>query len=316
MDPARILITGAAGFVGRHLLPLIRVRFPSAEVIGTSAEPRPDLRVLDITDQAGVGAIVRAVRPDVCIHLAAVSAVPAARADAARAWRVNLQGTLALAQAILAEMRTCRLLFVSSADVYGASFRAGRPLDETAAAAPANIYGATKAAADLAIGALVAAEGLQAIRLRPFNHTGPGQTAQFAVPAFARQIARIEAGLQEPVLRVGALDPQRDFLDVRDVCRAYIAAIGTPLDPGTILNLASGTPRRIGDILAELLAIAGVDARIEAERAALRAGDTPFACGDPRLAQARLGWRPAIAWSTTLADVIEDWRARVRNGTD
>ncbi|MBO0711710.1 MAG: GDP-mannose 4,6-dehydratase, partial [Acetobacteraceae bacterium] len=191
MDPARILITGAAGFVGRHLLPLVRARFPAAAVTGTSAEPRPDLRVLDITDRRGVGALVREIRPDVCIHLAAVSAVNAARRDAALTWRVNLHGTLWLAEAILAEAPECRLLLVSSADVYGGSFRIGRPLDETAPPAPANIYAATKAAADLAIGALVAAEGLRAIRLRPFNHTGPGQTAQFAVPAFARQIARI-----------------------------------------------------------------------------------------------------------------------------
>jgi GDP-4-dehydro-6-deoxy-D-mannose reductase len=211
----------------------------------------------------------------------------------------------------MAEAPECRLLMVSSAEVYGASARTGRPLDETALPAPANTYAATKAAADLAIGAL-AAEGLRAIRLRPFNHTGPGQSPTYVVPAFARQVALIEAGLQPPVMRVGALEPRRDFLDVRDVCAAYAACLRVEaLEPGLILNLASGTPRRVGDILGDLLALAGVEAAIETRDALLRPSEIPVASGDAGRAAALLGWRPAIGWDATLRDVLDDWRRRV-----
>ena len=199
---------------------------------------------LDITDHAAVRTLVRRVRPDACVHLAAISAVPAARQDPALAWNVNLHGSLALAGALLETVPECRLIYVSSADIYGRSFLSGLPLDEMAAPAPMNTYAATKAATDLALGAMVG-EGLLVVRLRPFNHTGPGQSTVFVVPAIARQVARIAAGLQKPVLELGALDPVRDFLDVRDVCDAYVACLAHPaIPPGTILNIASGQPRR------------------------------------------------------------------------
>lgn len=311
MTPRRILVTGAAGFVGQHLLPVLRVEFPEAVVIASAAEARPGFRGLDVTRPDAVTAAIRDIRPDSCVHLAGIAAPTEARRDPDLAWRVNLHGSLNLARAIMAEAPECRLLLVSSAEVYGASARVGTPLDEAALPAPANTYAATKAAADLAIGAL-AAEGLRAIRLRPFNHTGPGQSATYVVAAFARQVARIAAGLQPPIMRVGALEPRRDFLDVRDVCAAYAACLGAEtLEPGLILNLASGTPRRIGDILRDLLALAGVAAEIETGSALLRPSEIPVASGDAGRAAALLGWRPTIDWDTTLRDVLADWRRRV-----
>ncbi len=309
MEPRRVLVTGASGFVARHLTPRLRAAFPAAELILCGVGPV----ALDITDADAVDALVAARRPDVCIHLAAVSAVPEARRNPGHAWQVNLHGTLALARAILAHAPDCVLLFVSSAEIYGRSFAAGQPLDETAAAAPMNIYAATKAAADLTLGAL-AGEGLRAIRLRPFNHTGPAQTDQFVVPAFARQIALIAAGRQPPVLRVGALDPQRDFLDVRDVCDAYLACIrhAQHLAPGAIFNIASGIPRRIGDILHRLLELAGVTAEIETNTGLLRPSEIPLAIGAAGRARTELDWTPRIAWDDTLAAVLTDWRERVR----
>lgn len=313
MAPRRILVTGAAGFVGRHLLPVLRADFPEAEVVLSSAEARPGFRPLDVTQPDAAAAVIRDIRPDACVHLAGIAAPPEARRNPDLAWRVNLHGTLTLARAIMAEAPECRLLLVSSAEVYGASARAGRPLDESALPAPSNTYAATKAAADLAVGAM-AAEGLRAVRLRPFNHTGPGQSPTYVVAAFARQVARIEAGLQPPVMRVGALDPRRDFLDVRDVCAAYAACLRVEApEPGLILNLASGTPRRIGDILHDLLALAGVEAGIETGGALLRPSEIPESFGDPNRAAALLGWRPAIDWGTTLRDVLNDWRRRVRD---
>ena len=304
--PRRILVTGAGGFVGRHLPPALAERLPGAEAIPARA---------DLADPAAVEAEVRRVRPDGCVHLAAVSAVGAAREDPNRAWRVNLGGTLALARAILAHAPACLLVFASSADSYGGSFRAGCALDEGAPLAPLNAYAATKAAADLALGALVP-EVLRCVRVRAFNHTGPGQAPAFAVPAFARQAARIAAGLQPPVLQVGNLDPRRDFLDVRDVCAAYALCLarGDALPPGAILNIASGEPRRIGDVLDAVLREAGIEARVEASADRLRPSDVPVARGDAGLARRLLGWTPMIPWAETLRSVVADWRERVAAG--
>ncbi len=301
MPPRRILLTGADGFVGRHLLPVLAAAYPDAEVLSP---------FFDVTDEDAVDQAVAAAAPDAVLHLAAIAAPMDARRDPALAWQVNLHGTLRLARAVIAHVPAAAFLFVGTADAYGTSFRSGAALDETAPLAPQNTYGATKAAADLALGAM-AAEGLRAVRLRPFNHTGPGQTDAFVVPAFARQVARIAAGLQPPLLEVGDLTPYRDFLDVRDVCRAYALALGATLEPGTILNLASGEPRQIGSVLQGLLTIAGVEAEVRTDPARLRPSDIPRAAGNAQRAQDQLGWRPEIPWEQTLRDVLEDWKGRV-----
>ncbi len=305
-SPQRILVTGASGFVGHHLLPALAERFPGAEVMPARA---------DLADPEAVEAEVRQACPDGCIHLAAVAAVAAAREDPDHAWRVNLGGTLALARAILLHAPRCVLVFASSADAYGESFRAGAPLDESAPLAPLNTYAATKAAADLALGAMVP-EGLRAVRVRAFNHTGPGQAPAFAVPAFARQAARIAAGVQPPVLHVGNLEARRDFLDVRDVCAAYALCLARAdaLPQGAILNIASGTARKISEVLDAVLREAGVEARIETSAARLRPADLPMAQGDAGLARRVLGWAPSVPWAETLRDVVADWRERVAAG--
>ena len=309
MAPRRILLTGAGGFVAAHLRPLLRAAFPEAAIIELGGQGAK----LDLADGPAVARFVADSAPDACIHLAAVTAVPAANADPDAAWRVNLLGTLSLARALQAANPQAVLLFASSAELYGRSFAAGVALDEGALPAPMNTYAATKAAADLALGAM-AATGLRVIRMRPFNHTGPGQSPSFVVPAFARQVARIAAGLQEPRLQVGALDPYRDFLDVRDVCAAYVAALAhaDSLAPGAIFNVASGIPRRIGDILEALMAMAGVQAEVSTGQALLRKAEIPTASGNASAARAALGWAPAIAWERTLADVLADWHVRVR----
>lgn len=313
MQPRRILVTGAGGFVGAHLLPRLRARFPDAVLVTPGAgAPR-----VDVADAASVERLVQPDPPDACIHLAAVSGIPAATGNPDHAWRVNVHGTLVLARALRRARPDCVFVYVSSSEVYGRSFAPGIPLDEGAVPAPMNTYAATKAAADLALGAM-AGDGLHAIRLRPFNHTGPGQSAGFVMPAFARQAARIAAGLQEPRMQVGSLDPRRDFLDVRDICDAYVACLAQAdhIDPGTILNLASGTARRIGDILDRICALAGVAPEIAVGAKLLRKGDIPSASGNAAAARALLGWGPRIAWDQTLADVVADWRARVAAAPD
>ena len=306
--PRRILVTGATGLVGKHLLPVLAARFPDAAMLAPA---------FDVTDPDATAAAIEDATPDAVVHLAAVAAIPAAQNDPETAWQVNLLGTLRLARALRATSPEAVLLWVGSADAYGASFRAGTPLDESALLAPLNTYGATKAATDLALGAM-AADGLRVVRARSFNHTGPGQSPSFVVPAFARQVARIAAGLQPPVLDVGALDPRRDFLDVRDVCAAYATILerGDRLPAGTVLNIASGVPRRISDVLQWLIDRAGVPVEVRTDAARLRTTDIPVALGDAGLARALLDWAPGIAWEQTLADVLDDWNARVAADPD
>lgn len=302
------MVTGADGFVGGHLLPALRRRFPDSELAAAT---------FDVADPDSARGAVAAARPEALVHLAAIAAPTEARSAPDLAWRVNLHGTLNLARAVLAECPGCLMLFASSADAYGESFRSGRPLDEEAALMPLGTYGATKAAADLALGAM-AADGLRSVRARPFNHIGPGQSPAFAVAAFARQVARIEAGLQPPVVEVGSIGTMRDFLDVRDVCSAYAAILERrdSLAAGQVLNIASGRARRLGDVLDQLLRAAGVDAEVRTDQARLRPAEIAVSAGDSSLARRLLGWAPAIPWEQTLADVLADWRRRVAAGEE
>ena len=317
--PRRILLTGADGFAGAWALRQLESRrLPDLEIFAGVHKNEFSYRGaraigLDVADRARVAEVVQAVKPSVVIHLAAVSTVHEARKDPRRAWEVNLGGTMNLAEALLRHSPQARLIAVSTSEVYGgaASTRTGA-LDETTALDPLNAYAASKAAADLLIGQM-AREGLSAVRIRPFNHTGPGQTENFVIPAFATQIARIEAGLQEPVMRVGNLEARRDFLDVRDVTDAYIdlAFSASPFEPGLVLNLASGTSRRIGEILNELLFLASVDVHVEIDPSRMRASETPFTNADATRIRNLLGWRSRIPWSRTLADVLEFCRNKV-----
>jgi len=315
-SPNRILVTGADGFVGRYLLRALRSAFPSAFLVACAREPvmvaADQTLPLDLLSADSIAECLAEARADAVIHLAAATVVPESFADPGLTWRINVDGTLALAQMLMRTAPETLLLYISSAETYGLTFQRGVPLDEDAPFAPANPYAASKAAADLALGEM-ALRGLRVIRMRTANHTGPGQSDALVVPAFAHQLARIEAGQQEPVLKVGALDRWRDFLDVRDVCAAYAAALshGPDLPPGTAFNIASGTPRRIGDVLDALIARIGLTVEIQTDAARLRPTDVVKAVGNPARAKAMLGWEPKIPWDETLDSVLADWRERV-----
>ncbi|RAI37021.1 NAD-dependent epimerase/dehydratase family protein [Rhodoplanes serenus] len=319
----RALVTGAGGFVGPYVCDALRqVVDGSVEIVRTALAANAHaiagpLLGLDVTDAAAVESLVERQRPDWVVHLAGIAAPAEATADWGRTWSINLTGTLNLAHAILRHAPDCVLLFAGSGQVYGASARSGRPMDERTLLAPIDDYSASKAAADLALGAM-ADRGLRAIRMRPFNHTGPGQNESFFVPSIAMQIARIEAGLQPPILRVGNLEAERDFLDVRDVANAYALAIrnADTLPPGTVLNVASGRRRRMRDVLERLVASSPATIAIEKDLARLRRSDLPCIVGDPSLSQRLLGWTPCHEFEETLANILTHSREIVTFGRD
>jgi GDP-4-dehydro-6-deoxy-D-mannose reductase len=313
-DYSRILVTGVGGFVGPWLVASLSERFPRARLVATRfrfGDKSSENIQLDVRDAIAVDQAIAEFAPDGVVHLAAISQVQEAQQSARATFDVNLGGTMNIAEAMRRHVPRAQLIFVSSGDVYGASFlTAHAPVDEHAAVDPMSFYAASKAAAELFI-AQAGREGLGVIRLRPFNHIGPGQSDRFVVASFVAQIVNIERGRQDPLLRVGDLDAKRDFLDVRDVAAAYVEAMTSEhLESGIILNIASGEARRVGDILESLLKKARVAIRTVADPARFRRVDIPITVGDARLARSLLGWAPKIPFEQTLADMLDARRAK------
>lgn len=293
----RIWVSGARGFVGSWLVP--RLEDAGHRVVAVDRE-------IDVTDAAAVAASIAAARPDALVHLAARASVAASREEPAVTARVNTLGTLHLLRAAQRFAAGARVLLVGSGEVYGAATDA-RAFDEGAALRPGSPYARSKAAADR-LGAVFGARGLDVIRARPFNHTGPGQSDSFVASSFARQLAEIEAGLRAPELHVGNLDAVRDFLDVADVVDAYQRLLerGVPAD---VYNIASGAGVAIGRLLERLLAHARVRPAVREDPARWRGTDA--AIGDASRLRRRTGWQPGIPLDDTLARLLDDWRRRV-----
>ena len=315
----RLLITGANGFVGSHLIKAFLALFPEdSECIGWGlesfgdADERVNWDKVDLRDTESVDQAVFRAKPTAVVHLAAISHVPTSYENPELVWNVNLLGTLRVLEAVKRHSPDAIVLVVSSSEVYGRSFSSGIALDEHALLAPRNPYAVSKSAADLLAGQY-AETGMRVFRLRPFNHVGPRQSADFVVSAFASQIAKIEKGLQEPVINVGNLDAQRDFLHVKDVVSAYLEIImeANLLTPGEIFNVCSGIPRAIGGILQDLLALSSTSISVQQDESRMRPSDTPLAVGNAELLKSKLNWHPVIPWETTLQDTLEYWRSAV-----
>jgi GDP-4-dehydro-6-deoxy-D-mannose reductase len=269
----------------------LQLKFPSARV-----------QKLDICEAAAVQETMQRERPDVVMHLAAVTFVPQAERERKLAFDTTVGGTLNILNAA-AGLSNVRVLFVSSAHIYAA---APGPVDESTPVVPNGFYGVTKRMAeDLAL--YYSAKDCFVAIARPFNHTGPGQRTDFAIPSFARQIAEAERGIREPKIRVGNLDAVRDFLDVRDVVRAY-RAIATQGQSGEIYNICSGRGRSIWSVLQGLIARARVPVEVETDPSRLRGVDTPAIVGDSSKLQRATDWRPSIPFEQTLDDLLAEAR--------
>jgi len=312
----KILVTGATGFVGRHLCR--RLLEVDHQVVGTAlferevaASTHPTV-VCDVTRETAVADLVRDVAPDAIVHLAAIASVPAASADAECAYRVNVGGTATLLEAMATHAPAATFLAISSAEVYGKVTPADLPLRETQTLAPASVYAETKAAVE-ALADIYAGQ-LRIVVLRPFSHIGPGQDPHFVASSFAKQIADIEAGRAEPVLHVGNLEARRDFSDARDVVEAYRLAIDA-CESHTPYNICSGNAVAIQDVLDGLLALTDADIRVEQDPARLRASDVPVLEGCADKFTAATGWAPRIPFAQTLADTLDYWRKRTAEST-
>lgn len=317
----RFLITGVSGFAGTTLARQLLAA--GHEVFGTTRCTAarthtllaPDhLRVATLDDAQRLADIVREIHPDGIFHLAAFTSPSASFNDPDGAYRSNLHGSLSLFAAVRAAGAACRVVWVGSCDAYGHVGPEGVPVTESNLFRPLSPYAVSKAAADLAAYQWSRAQGLDVMRMRPFNHTGPGQDPQFVCSDFARQLIAIERGQQPAQVEVGNLDVTRDFSDVRDVARAYTLAwkSGTA---GEAYNVCSGVPRTAREILETLIRLSGIDAGVVVRPERQRRVDVPFLVGSAAKLQATTGWTPMIAWEQTLRDLLDDWRQRLAGVT-
>jgi GDP-4-dehydro-6-deoxy-D-mannose reductase len=306
----RVLVTGANGFAGRHLVARLSERGHVVVTAGRPLEGAADY-ALDLADLDNLRSVVAGAQPDAIVHLAAQAFVPAANADALGTYDVNALGTARLLEAVRAHAPAARVVVAGSADVYGVQPAAAFPLSETAAPNPANPYAASKVAAEAFAVAAARTYGLDIVVTRAFNHIGPGQDPRFVVASFARQLAAIAAG-GEPHLWVGNLEAQRDFLDVRDVVSAYaLLAERAGGERGAIFNIARGEALAIKEILRRLITIAHVPVEVREDPARMRPADVPLVLGDPAKLREATGWAPQIPLERSLRDIYADARERV-----
>lgn len=310
----RTLVTGVGGFVADWLVP--RLRSNGDEVIGVRGPAAPEVTdpvrsvTVDLRDRGALLSLLRSVRPDRIVHLAAISFPADAERDPLDAMRVNYGGVDALLEGMVRFVPAARLLYVGTGAVYGAATAERAPYDENDPLQPDSLYAATKAAAERRCALAVEREGLDVVLARPFNHTGPGRPADYVESSLARQIARIERGESQGVVRVGSLEPRRDFSDVRDVVSAYELLLERG-ERGRAYNVCSGESRSIGELLDALLKLTPARPVIEQDPSRLPASALarPSLVGSPARMRA-LGWRPCHPLEETLKDLLDHWRAQ------
>ncbi|MGC2405282.1 MAG: GDP-mannose 4,6-dehydratase [Candidatus Cybelea sp.] len=308
----RALVTGAKGFVGRYLVDALRAEGVEVFACGGPNDRGERDCVLDVRDARTLRCALEAFRPTVVFHLAAQTFVPEAMRAPVETYEINAMGTARLAAAVRAYADSpTRIVFASSAEVYGARDPGEYPLRESIELRPRNPYGASKAAAEAMLLSEARSFGTDVVIARAFNHIGPGQREEFVVASLAAQLARI-AGGGAPQLFVGNLNAARDFLDVRDVAAAYVA-LARDGEPGEVYNVCSGRAVTIRDVLRELITIARVPVEVREDPLRVRSADIPLSVGAPEKLRSRTGWAPQIALPRSLRDIYEAARAIAQN---
>jgi len=315
----RALITGIGGFVGQHLAAHLLQQGDT--VIGIARDPvewgrdqpgsQVELIQADILSARDTEQAVAHAAPEHVYLLAGLSSVQPSFAEPLAFVQHNIACLINTLEAVRAHAPEARLLVVSSSEIYGSG--TGQALtDETAELRPENPYAASKAAQDLLGYTYALAHQLYVIRVRPFNHIGPGQSEHFVASSFAKQVTEIELGRKPPVISVGNLAMQRDFTDVRDMVRAYRLAL-LKCEPGTPYNVGTGIPVPIQRLLDGLVARSRTPVTITVDKARLRPSDPPGIICDASRFRRMTGWAPEIPIESTLDDILEDWRDRLRN---
>lgn len=306
------LVTGAQGFAGRHLLAELE-RQTDWQLVGLArgngtAAGRARLLTCDLRDAELVGRVIAHHRPDIVFHLAAQSYVPKSIAAPSETINNNVSAQVNLLEACRAASLDPTVLIVSSSEVYGQVGPDEVPIDEDQPFRPVNPYAVSKIAQDMLGLQYGLSYGMKIVRVRPFNHFGPGQSDRFVLSTFARQVAEAELLRIEPVVLTGNLDARRDFLDVRDVVRAYRMLVEFG-EPGEVYNLASGVAYRIGELLDRLIEQARVTIEVRHDPARMRPSDIPVVAGNASKLRSATGWEPLYSLEQSLSDTIDYWRA-------
>lgn len=312
MNDGTILVTGASGFVGAHLLDQLGASSPTAPIHAWSRPGGPSpsntspvqWRSVELIDADEVTDAIAESRPARVYHLAGAAHIGASWERSTEHLETHVLGTHHLLEAIRRHAPTCRVLVVSSGMVYRSQNHA---VTEASPLGPASPYALSKLAEDQLALHAAAHDGLDIVVARPFNHIGPGQSPDFAASSFARQIALIEAGARPATIAVGNLETARDLTDVRDVAAAYIALMRDG-QRGTAYNVCRGKTVVMRDLLDRLLAMSTVTVTLEQDVTRLRPNDLPFLAGDASRLQADTGWSPQIPLQQTLADLLDFWR--------
>jgi GDP-4-dehydro-6-deoxy-D-mannose reductase len=312
----KILITGAGGFVGQHLAHWLKKAYPDAQLHGTAYTGESTINDLmtihqiDLCDVDRVLALLTDIQPEQIYHLAAQSFVPRSFDAPWETLQNNILGQLNLITACIELGIKPRIIVTGSAEVYGIVSPDEVPIIETAELRPTSPYAVSKITQDMLAKQYHISHQIPLIRVRAFNHFGVGQNERFVAPAFAIQIAKIEAGLQEPVMYVGDLSAKRDFTDVRDIVRAYqlLAEHG---EAGEVYNVSSNMSYSGQELLDILIGLSDVEIRVEQDPARMRPTHLPILQGNyDRLHQAT-GWLPEFTFAQSLADILDDCRQRV-----